>query len=305
MNRGDKPDVVIWHGPTCFDGHGAAWAIWQQWPDVEFIPAQYGDELPLERCAGKGVLIVDFSYPEGEMRRLAAEARWVVVLDHHKTAEADLRPLLAEGVVKGEFDMNRSGARMAWAYAWGVGNPPKLIQHIEDRDLWRFQLDGTREISAALGSIEMDFRSWTEFARRLEEYGGREKVLAEGAAILRTRDKEIRQILDSSARLQEVAGVKVFVANVPYHLASEAGHLLGKARPFAAVYFDRADGMRQWSLRSSEEGADVSEIAKSFGGGGHQHAAGFSMPMHKWPTADGAGRIPLNSGVGHVEVVTE
>jgi nanoRNase/pAp phosphatase (c-di-AMP/oligoRNAs hydrolase) len=33
-----------------------------------------------------------------------------------------------------------------------------------------------------------------------------------------------------------------------------------------------------FSLRSTEEGLDVSEIAKLYGGGGHKHAAGFKVP---------------------------
>jgi hypothetical protein len=32
-----------------------------------------------------------------------------------------------------------------------------------------------------------------------------------------------------------------------------------------------------FSLRSSANGLDVSEIARSFGGGGHRHAAGFRL----------------------------
>lgn len=50
---------------------------------------------------------------------------------------------------------------------------------------------------------------------------------------------------------------------------------LAKERPFGACYFDRQDGKRQWSLRSRDGGADVSEIAKRHGGGGHAQAAGF------------------------------
>ncbi len=34
-------------------------------------------------------------------------------------------------------------------------------------------------------------------------------------------------------------------------------------------------GKTAWSLRSTEEGIDVSEIAKRHGGGGHRNAAGF------------------------------
>jgi nanoRNase/pAp phosphatase (c-di-AMP/oligoRNAs hydrolase) len=34
-----------------------------------------------------------------------------------------------------------------------------------------------------------------------------------------------------------------------------------------------------YSLRSKEGGEDVSIIAAKFGGGGHKHAAGFSVPL--------------------------
>jgi len=32
-----------------------------------------------------------------------------------------------------------------------------------------------------------------------------------------------------------------------------------------------------FSLRSTDEGMDVSEIAKQYGGGGHAHASGFRL----------------------------
>jgi nanoRNase/pAp phosphatase (c-di-AMP/oligoRNAs hydrolase) len=44
------------------------------------------------------------------------------------------------------------------------------------------------------------------------------------------------------------------------------------------TWFERADGMIQFSLRSQGD-IDVSEIAKKYLGGGHQHAAGFRLPV--------------------------
>ena len=69
-------------------------------------------------------------------------------------------------------------------------------------------------------------------------------------------------------------GHSVLVANATVLYSDIAGEL-AKGRPFGAVYFDRADGKRQWSLRSTDEGVDVSEIAKVHGGGGHKNAAGY------------------------------
>ena len=59
-------------------------------------------------------------------------------------------------------------------------------------------------------------------------------------------------------------------------MSSDAGHELGKGRPFAACYWDTPDG-RVFSLRSSADGADVSEVAKQYGGGGHRNASGFRV----------------------------
>jgi uncharacterized protein len=68
-------------------------------------------------------------------------------------------------------------------------------------------------------------------------------------------------------------------ANLPYIYSSDAGNIMSEGQPFAACYTDRNDGMRSFSLRASEGGMDVSQIASAYGGGGHAKAAGFAMPL--------------------------
>ncbi len=67
------------------------------------------------------------------------------------------------------------------------------------------------------------------------------------------------------------------VANLPYFFSSEAGHILAEGEPFAACYWDTPEG-RTFSLRSTDGGIDVSEVATQYGGGGHAAAAGFWVP---------------------------
>jgi len=57
-------------------------------------------------------------------------------------------------------------------------------------------------------------------------------------------------------------------------LISDIGDRLCKGYPFAAMYFESKD-KRVYSLRSDEQGIDVSKVAEKFGGGGHPRAAGF------------------------------
>lgn len=277
----NQPDLIIVHGPSCADGFAAAWTLTQRWPGVPVHTGVYGEPPPA--VDKLGVLIADFSYPEAELRAMAAAAKWVHVLDHHATAKADLEKLRKENLIRVDFADDRSGAALAFEYAWGAGRvPPMLIQYVEDRDLWRFTLEGTREVHALLMSHPMDMDVWGQLAKRLEDPGKRPEAIREGAAILRDRERSMRQILEASIRFALFDGHEVPVANVPYAMASDAGNLMCETltdSPFSVTYFDRGDGMRQFSLRSLETGPDVGAIAKKFGGGGHAHAAGFTLPI--------------------------
>jgi oligoribonuclease NrnB/cAMP/cGMP phosphodiesterase (DHH superfamily) len=78
-----------------------------------------------------------------------------------------------------------------------------------------------------------------------------------------------------------IAGFDIPCLNVPYTHVSEAGNIMTQGEPFAVCYFDYAEG-RQFSLRSTDEGEDVSIIAKHFGGGGHRNASAFRIPFEKY-----------------------
>ena len=64
---------------------------------------------------------------------------------------------------------------------------------------------------------------------------------------------------------------------------SGPGFVSSETRPAKSSYSEFAVGWRVskgrkiFSLRSREDGTDVREIAQRFGGGGHTHAAGFTL----------------------------
>lgn len=294
-----KPDLCIYHG-NCDDGFGAAWAIWRRWGnEVAYVPGTYGKPLP--DAAGKHVLFVDFSAKRPEIDAMAQVAKSIVIIDHHKTAEADLEPFkvglcgnakfLPENLdgmfrdmaeldrppVLAWFDMSQSGARMAWDFAHNIPRndpPPNLISLIEDRDLWRFSYgERTKRFSAALRTYPMTFETWNELAGKVDA------LVAEGEGILRAHNANIQKFL-ADTYWDYVGGYFVPMVNVPYHYASDTAHaLLSQFHEalFTACWFRRGDGMIQWSLRSEDGRMDVSEVAKKFGGGGHRNAAGYQV----------------------------
>jgi oligoribonuclease NrnB/cAMP/cGMP phosphodiesterase (DHH superfamily) len=277
MSKLTTPTLCIYHA-NCADGFGAALAVWLRFADSrpEFVPASYGEAPP--NCAGHHVLLVDFSYKLPVLEQILAQAKSVTILDHHKTAEADIQPLLDARRVNGEFDMDRSGAAMAWDWCFPDEDRPRLIEYIQDRDLWQFNLEGTREISAALFSYDQDFEVWKNILTALEDDEGQEFILSMGQTLRRKHNKDLNDLLKATKRRMLICGYSVPVANVPYIFASDAGNIMAEGELFSASYFDTPEG-RKFSLRSKEGGMDVSEIAKRFGGGGHARAAGFQVPI--------------------------
>lgn len=269
-------DLCIYHG-NCADGFGAAWAVHYALGDrAAFHAASYGSEPP--DIAGRRVYVVDFSYQRDVLLAMAEKAASIVILDHHKTAREALVDLPAN--VEAVFDMDRSGARITWDYFFPGIEPPRLLQHIEDRDLWRFRLPQTREVQAALFSYPYDFAVWDALM-----LGDTADLARDGAAIERKHHKDIAELVKVTKRRMVIGGHDVPVANLPYTMSSDAGHLMAQGESFAACYWD-TEASRVFSLRSTEAGIDVATIAQMYGGGGHRNAAGFRV-SHGHPLAGG------------------
>lgn len=258
---------VLYHA-HCTDGFGAAYAAWKIHGDKAiYLPVKYDNPMPKLKHRSQ-VFIVDFSYPKEELLELASQMHQVTVLDHHKTAEEDLREIdLSEAPnLAITFDMNKSGAVLAWEHFHPGEEIPKLILHIQDKDLWRFDLADTKKVIASLRSYDMTFKLWDRFDLN--------RLITEGEAILRYQTLTVDKLC-KNARMVRVLDYLVPSVNSGV-LQSEIGNRLCEIypdSPFSVVHFDTSDKTR-YSLRSVGD-FDVSEVAKNFGGGGHKNAAGY------------------------------
>lgn len=275
---------VLYHG-DCYDGFGAAWAVRKsiaarpgETPDV-YLPCKYGQPMP-EIPDGEEVILVDFSYPAAQLKALAERSFFLSVLDHHKTAQADMAELIANTPDNMEiiFDMNRSGAMIAWDEFMGTP-APRFLQYIQDRDLWTKKLKYHEEITAYIQSFERTFDNFDTLAFVLTTDAGLEDAASQGEAILRFKTQKVDEMCAQAIRVKLGDYESIPAVNCPYVFASDVGNRLLELHPeapLAAYWFYRNDRVWQWGLRSRQtEDIDVSAIAKAYGGGGHKHAAGF------------------------------
>lgn len=259
--------LCIYHA-NCSDGFAAAAVVYRALgkDNVEFCPGVYSESSP--EVHGRDVVIVDFSYKRDTLIEMASDAKSITIIDHHKTAKEELVDLPSN--VKTIFDMSQSGSMLTWKYYFFPKHPPQLFWHIQDRDLWQWQLGYTKEITAALSAYEYDLELWDSLMKR-----DINELIVEGRVISRYTQKVINELIATGSHETILDGHTVPALNVPYMFASDAGHILCEGREFSMTYW-YVGGRKNVSLRSDENGLDVADVAKKFGGGGHPHAAGFS-----------------------------
>lgn len=263
---------VLYHNDK--DGQGAAYCAWKKFGDkATYIPVQHGEERPYLE-PGSEVYIVDFSYPRKTLEHICEHMKKVVLLDHHKTAQADL-----EGFEHPNaditFNMGMSGAMMSWFHF--IGNetgafPPKIIEHIQDRDMWLFKMNGTAEVHEFLCSFPYSHTMWDYFINHMPI----EMIYREGLVICRAKDRIVSNLV-KNANVRRFADFDCPVVNTPVYGSEVGNELLNQLSEHAfAMVWSVRNGKYHYSLMSRQgEDFDVSILAKQYGGGGHKNAAGF------------------------------
>lgn len=261
---------------------------------VKFHAVQYKEPVPaaVRGFPDNEIYILDFSYPRHEMEYLAKHARKLVCLDHHATAQKEL-----EGLDFCTFDMNKSGAMLAWEH-FNPGVPaPLIVRYVQDRDLGKPWSDPEHSMGGSLdvhaGLFRATPRTYEAWSAVLDNQS-LTPLMSIGSAIT-SRDEHLCREIARNPLWLDIAGHRVPAAQISHEYISDACNAMLVAHPdapFACAWFvSSSNGQVTYSLRSrapvmekGENGQlvcvkpsfDVSALAKSLGGGGHPQAAGFS-----------------------------
>lgn len=288
--RDNPPNVVLYHA-SCPDGTGAAWPFWRENMKLECnsVPFQayevrHGEPYP--NIIGKTVAIVDFSYKRSIMKDICEAAKYVIVIDHHKTAIRDLEGLEKEvDNYCGIFDVERSGAQLVWDVVYpseGGVQRPWFIDIIADRDLWKWEIPNSKYIGKALYH-----RDWYTFQKMEYMKGMHSGVtndliaeLTKEGKFISSKEKKDIDYSCGTAILCNFEGYKVKLSSCHPTLRSEVGNILSNnGCDFAATWRYDFQSDSWWiSLRGSNKSPlDLAKICEKFGGGGHPKACGFTI----------------------------
>lgn len=288
-----KKIVAITHD-RCMDGNGAKYAIWKKFGDKPlYLRGQYGRPLPeFEKDLDTLVIFADFSVPSrSDLEALGEACGHVLILDHHQTAREAL-----EGCnhprVEVVFDMNKSGAVLAWEYLHPDKDVPLLLEFVQDRDLWKFKFDETHAIHAALGTLKGKMKAWDHYSENCwfentEQYVSPElEHLLKIGDVLLERDKDaVAAQVPENVRVVDFMGYKAGFLNNG-NLVSEMGHAIYSDESLkvdiGVCWFVTKDNQVVLSMRSKQDSdIDVSRLCRTINssGGGHFHAGGTRVSL--------------------------
>ena len=256
--------------------------------NVELYETDYdGREIPWDHIEkADRVVVVDFSFPLEDMQRMA-RGREFIWVDHHKSALVELAGA-SHGWI-GLRDITKAACVLTWNYFFPERKVPRAIILIGDRDIWKWAEADTGPFTEGLHVRETQADNDALWVPLLDEDPETMKaILDEGKRLREIRLEEIKNKIDHTGFEVEFEGHRTLAIN-----ASGNGDFGQRGRDLGyEIVYCYEDQMQRDILTTVvtlfSRQADVSEIARKYGGGGHLNAAGFSFTRSSSPFPPGA-----------------
>lgn len=273
--------VVVYHTKTksvpCFNGLCAASLLWCEFGnEASYFPVSYSTPvLPLSTFANKRVYFVDFSYPIDYMDRVLEVSNFLLVLGHTLGDVAD------RSYLSNSEDV--SASILTWRYLHASEPVPRFVQLIDAGA--RFCADPDLEAFNSMLAIQpASLLHWSSLIQGSRNDPDFLKSPLELGTLLKQYAAKHVEVLSSEAFHLSLGGCPGLAVNAnKFYAHLVAVELASKSKTFGAAFHVRSDGQIEVSLRKcASSDLDLSEIARSFGGGGLPSAASFSVSFEKF-----------------------
>ena len=274
-------------------------------PEVIFV--SYGKEQEAISKANidseTTVYCVDFAFNKETTLALCKLAEKVTVLDHHKTAHENLHDLKTHYNFYFIYDVNKSGASIVRDYCKQhldlysrinfkqkeILN--KVVNMVEDRDLWLFRLPMTKEFAEYVFAYMQpnDIDKMTEILFKYK-FDNLKEICQMGETIMHYKDNIIEKKLKSYVPVYfHVDNTKLLIINETQpDLVSQLGNELCKKYnvPVCLYNISGSNGSNELSVslsfRSMEHLEPVDVVARLFSGGGHKNSSGGECSLDRF-----------------------
>lgn len=293
------------------DGYGGKYVAWrymnQHDYEATYLPL-VDRHTPPDVEPGSEVYMIDYSFPPEVLIEWVNRLKLTLtVLDHHESFATEILEWAKENdpldyahlkakneeydqflwspsaYIDVDYNKNICGTLIAWDFFFSGKRPPRILEHVNDYDLWKWELPYTDEILTAFDLDGWEPDNFNKVALATSQVMYLDDLKRTGDKLVKFRDKGVADLAKTAAPAKIGPYIVPLVECPSGVFRSKVGHKLLQDHPeapFSAMYYiDGEQKVVYYSLRSKEKGVDVGALASLFGGGGHTFAAGFDRPL--------------------------
>jgi len=271
----------------CQDGGFSAVILKKAIPEVSLHPFDHKElknfQLPLRK--GDTIYFVDICpSPELLVNLGKKQVKWIVI-DHHISVHDTIEDYKKKNP-KYKFEdyfyyPSKSGATACWDYFFKDKPIPEVLKFVEIMDLYNWSEEKNSKFIAQHTKMECVRGNLGDYEKLLENFNYDEAV-EKGKIIYKKIINDVKFVADNAIKL-DFDKEKLLCVNAVLN-PSEIGHFLADKSDngIGATYsIYPEENLVKFQIRGSE-GDSALKFAKKYGGGGHNKAAGFTLPINKF-----------------------
>jgi oligoribonuclease NrnB/cAMP/cGMP phosphodiesterase (DHH superfamily) len=246
--------------------------------DIKLIPYDYNDLFPWEEIdKDTQVYMVDISLPTNDMYKLNNECKELIYIDHHISKLKDLDLFQFKGL---QVD-GTAACVLTWYYLIGsivpvgvVGTTVPLgVELLGRYDIWDIN-PNVLNYQYGIRALNLDPNDTTKWLNCVFR-NDLKHIISDGEKILKYVEMSQKEAVNNFAFKMIWKGYNVLAM-----CKTTGSSLIFKDHPDyltadILMVFGWIGKIWKISLYTTKKEIDVSEIAKSLGGGGHRSASGF------------------------------
>lgn len=231
---------------------------------------------------------------------LCTKVSKVIILDHHKSAIEKLSKLPKLTNLEMVLDNDRSGAVITFEYFEEMNFNPlekEFFYYIQDRDLWQWKLEHSKEVSAYL-ALKVEDNNIDSMANAYWKFQDeKEQLITIGKTCIEMINKQVSKKVTQCIDL-ELCGVNFKCINATENISELGNAICNTYNQPALMYFIKDYSKLVLSFRSLNNLADVSKVAEQFGGGGHYCASGATTTINIFESILSQNRLKIEKTNG-------
>lgn len=300
-------DFIVYHSAD-LDGKASGAVLLNHFKNAQTFGYDYGQEFPITKLAGRNLVMADVTVEPEHMFSLAKETYEFVLIDHHVSAfdkiiqyaaENNIETIISElnGLVKCYFfpefnfryyysDVLSACEICQTLYPLKHSFSREKIRLLGQYDTWRNngkEMVNDYKWNEQVMPFQMASRLFNRVVDVLNSLGEDDinYQITIGNKILEYQKIQSENIVKSKSFTFELNGIRILACNgVASSSQSFDGFYLEEIHD-AMMPFSFNGSKWFFSLYTTKDDVDILSIAKSFGGGGHKKACGFSLPLNE------------------------